>query len=440
MIYILVLLLMLFGIYKYDYRRAHGLYFFFYGLIFVILVCISGLRYRIGTDSIVYENYYEEVPKLWELFKYKFDKTRFEPGFVVFESITRSISPDFILAQFFETIVVNLVVFWFILKFAVHRFLALLLYFIILYFTLNMQVMREALAVSCFLLAWPSFRDGRWLGYYALTLLASTFHSSAFLTLLFPLCCIPGIRELFVFGKRTLVISVLILAIGIYIQARFKIIFSMMAFTERLMDRVNEYSGDAMSGSTFNIAGIIGFLLQYCVYPGVALYFVNKLPASKFRLGGVPKKGLLKKWILKLMGRSNPNDKVPSTQVVNPKHSKYDRWNMMVVISIYLMAFSLPMFIFTRYFNYMGMFCIVTISTWAFTDFKLPSGKILKLKFASWMFLLAPYIFLFVNIYLSPANRSGTLKTYEIYYPYASRLDPETDTHREAIYRYWNAR
>lgn len=429
MIYIVVLLLMLIGVYAYDYRGYRRSYNLSYWAFFVILVLIAGLRFRIGTDSIVYESYYENVPPVWELFSFNFDSTRFEPGFLVFASIPRSFSSDFMWLQFMESIVINLVVFWFILKNTPHRFLCLLLYYVILYFNLNMQVMREALAVAAFLLAWPFFRDGKWVWYYCLAFISFAMHTSAAFLLIIPLFCLPGVKQLFFIGKRSILMCVLLFALGVFVQTRFTSIFSLMAVTERMLDRVNEYSHHEMGKNVLNLTGVLGVLVQYCVYPLVALYFLGK--GRKYEAS---------KEIHREKEEEDEPDETEESKRIKAENRKYERWQIMVMLGVYLMVFSIPIFIFRRYFNYFGMFSLATIATWTFSKLMVRPGKRVRLGFAQWILILLPWFLLTSSYYNGWANKSGTLKTYQIYYPYSSRFDPETDSDREAIYHYWGAR
>ena len=410
MIYLIVFLLMLMCVYVYDIRRHTNFYSFSYWGFFVILVIIAGLRYRIGTDSIVYEGSYENTPKLWELASFKFDSIRFEPGFIFFESITRSISDEFMVFQFFHAIILNIVIFFFIKNNTNHRFIALSFYFLVLYLNLNMQVLREALAVSCFLLAWPFFRDGKWWLYYLLIALACTFHTSAFFLLILPVFCLPGVRELFVIGKRTIIIGIAILAVGFFIQSIFTEVFSVLALTERMIDRVHTYANSDYAINRLNIVGVIITMMQYCLYPAVALYFISKEHAKK-------------------------------TKTTKEKKEKrnFDRWELLTILGIYFVIFSIPIFIFGRYFNYFGLFCLITVAKWAFTKLRFKK-KIVVLNVGTWLLIFVPYYLLNFNTYMVSANKSGTLKAYMIYYPYNTRLNPERNSDREALYRYLDAR
>lgn len=435
MIYIVILLLMLAGVYVYDYRGYRFSYNVAYWAFWVVLVVVAGLRYRIGTDSIVYENFYDEVPTFIELFNFKFEKFRFEPGFIVLASITRSFSNDFMWLQFLHAIIVNLVFFWFIYKYTPHRFLCLTLYFIILYLNLNTQVMRESLAVCCFLLAWPSFRDGKWWFYFPLVLLASTFHTSALFLLLIPIFCLPGIRNLFIIGKRTIIIGLGILAIGIYVQQNFSSVFLLMSVTERMVDRVHVYQRNDYSTSMLNILGIIGTIIQYCLYPIIAIYFLQKDNNLKLEL-------LKKESLYPEKGKENVKAGYGNKNIIKEykkEKREFNRWEIMVVLGVYFMLLSLPMFIFRRYFNYFGIFCLASVATWTFSRI-LVGKKRIRLKPSYWAIILLPFFFYNLYAYAAPASKGGTMKYYQIYYPYYTRIDPKMDTEREAIYRYLNAR
>lgn len=406
MIYFIVLFLILMCVWAYDYRRHEMGSSFFYWFLYFLLVVIAGLRYRIGIDSIVYESIYEDVPTLAELGKFQFDKIRYEPGFMVFASLPRSISSDFTLLQIFQAIVVNLVVFLFIKANTRNKFFCLLLYYIVLYLNLTTQVMREALSLCCFLLAWPYFRDGKWLKYYLLMLFATFLHTSALLTLIFPIFTIPGIRNGFKLGWQVLIIGVVVLGIGFVIQQNFYNFFMMISVSGRMADRVMEYSTDADAGQVLNILGSLDLCIRNILFPVLAIYFLGK---KVRREGDIH------------------------------KIKEFEKLQVLVITSVYLTLMTIPMFIFGRYYNYLGLFNFIAISRWVFSYLNI-GRKVYRLRPAYWFLVLLPFFFFQFKSYMGPINKSGSLRTYMIYYPYNSRIDMERDPNREALYKYYGVR
>ena len=134
--------------------------------------------------------------------------------------------------------------------------------------------MRESLAVSFFLLAWPAFRDEKWIKWYILSCCAVMFHVSAGMMFVLPIFKLPVIRNLFVFGRRTWIIGLGVLVLGVFIQSVFFKYIQLLQFLMqlligqqfiRLIDCLGvywQYGGGA---------GIIFNFLRYLVYPGLAL-------------------------------------------------------------------------------------------------------------------------------------------------------------------------
>ena len=79
---------------------------------------------------------------------------RWEPLFIFFVALIKSTINDFIFFfQIVHSIIINSVVFWFISSNTKNKFTAVFLYFLFLYVLVNMEIAREALAVSVFLVS-----------------------------------------------------------------------------------------------------------------------------------------------------------------------------------------------------------------------------------------------------------------------------------------------
>lgn len=404
MIYFIVLAALLFLSYRYDYCKKSQGRLFSYLVMFAVLVLIAGLRYRIGTDSVRYERYYEEFPYIWELRKNYFLKVRFEPGFVILMSLCKSITSDFTFFQFVCAIVTNSAVFYFIYKNTRHIFFGIFLYSFILYTQLNFEVLREAFAVSIFLLAWIPLKRNNLLVYYLLILLAITFHVGSTLCLLCPLFFIPGLNYFFTFGKRTLFICIGILAIGFTMNYLFFDFIKLLSISASITDRATAYSKNELGGSTLNLFGALGTSIRWVIYPLVSMYFIN------YRT--IKKHGKLS--------------------------SDLKRLEALSLMSVYIGLISIPIQILFRFNDYFFFFSIAIISSFIFSQLTF-KHKTYKLNFLYWIILLIPLFYIQARGQIAGVNNSGSLKAYMSYYPYASRLDREEDRHREAIFRYYKS-
>ncbi|MBS1504558.1 MAG: EpsG family protein, partial [Bacteroidetes bacterium] len=107
----------------------------------IVLVCIAGLRYRVGGDTLSYIDEYDEIPYFSQLLKYNFIGSRWDPLWVVFSSICRSINPDFVFLQCIHALIVNTIIFRFIKRNTQYRFTGILLYYMFAYLYFNMEIL-----------------------------------------------------------------------------------------------------------------------------------------------------------------------------------------------------------------------------------------------------------------------------------------------------------
>ena len=133
MIYFLTVIAFLILTYVYDYRRCEKGKLLWWIVMLVVLILISGMRYKMGTDSIKYENYYNWMHSITELKPADFQNTRFAPLYIILSSLCRTISSDFILLQFVLAIIVNTTIFYFLWNNSRHPYMAALLYLFFLF-------------------------------------------------------------------------------------------------------------------------------------------------------------------------------------------------------------------------------------------------------------------------------------------------------------------
>lgn len=398
MIYLLIIFAFVVLSFIYDYRQARKWRALWWIVMMVVLICVAGFRYQMGTDSIKYEEHYKWEHTLSHLSSSDFKDTRYAPLYIIFSSICRTITPEFMLVQFVIAILVNVTVFRFIWLHTRHIFLAGLLYSFFLYFMLNMEVLREAMAVCIFLWAWPLYVKGKWVWFYLCAAAAFLFHVSAVILFLLPLINIPGVRWFFELGQRTWFIVAGILLLSFAMHYFFFDLIQAIAVNDTMAERAEKYSKDDLGGNLLNIAGAVMWIGRGALYPIIALCFLK----DKKRLVGETDESARK-------------------------------FEAMAMMQIYVVFLSIGISIFQRYFHYFQLFSLIIVADWAYTVFKVRGRKV-RLNFVYWCILLAPcFFFQLKSIYLNNFEGSKTLKHYNMYYPYSNQFDKEIAPERRKV-------
>lgn len=411
MIYLITLIFILFLVYHYDYRGNDRHKLLYYGILLIMFICITGFRYRLGGDSILYENYFDWSPKISDLTPAYFTTSRFAPGYLIFQAGVRSLTDDFMWFQLIHATIVCSIIFWFFYSNTRKPFVAILLFYIMLYFVMLMEAMRESLAVCMFMIAWPYFRDGKWIKYYICAAIAFNFHISSTFMLLLPLLLLPGIRNMFVFGKRQLMIIPVILILGLMINVMFYKYIELFSLSESITERAQAYSKhESFGGSVLNPFGALSYIIRYLGYGYLAIYFINR------------RMGLNSSNIWKL----DENDK---------ERRELSRLEFLFTVGSYFLVMAIPVFIFNRFNNYFFPITILLISKWVFSILEI-NGKKIRLSLAYWTLLFFPMIYFQCVGYNQTVNNKDDLRVYMKYYPYASRFDRTIDKRREDIYKY----
>lgn len=182
----------------------------FYWATFLFLTCIAGFRYRLGIDTIAYMQIFEsEIPLLSNfLYYYKMDMLPFEIGSSFIFSLGKTLSDSWDFTQFLIAIITNVSIFTFAYKNSDYKFTFILLYFIFLFFDLNYETLRQALALSIALYAFQYLKTKSYLLYYILSILAISCHIVALMLLIIPWLQIQ-------FNKKVLII----LSISIFLTS-----------------------------------------------------------------------------------------------------------------------------------------------------------------------------------------------------------------------------
>ncbi len=162
----------------------------YYWGIYLVFVFLMGLRYRVGGDTLAYIEYYKTVLSVEKLNKAYFLQAHAEFGYgvlwTIFCSVCKWFTNSFVLFQFVHALIVNGIIFYFFITRTKYVFTNILFYAIFYFFTLNTEILREALAIGVFILSLDSFFNRKWIKYCLYVFVAAQFHASAYILLIVP--------------------------------------------------------------------------------------------------------------------------------------------------------------------------------------------------------------------------------------------------------------
>lgn len=405
MLYILIIVLLICLIYHYDYQEHKFGRKEWYIVCAIIFILVAGLKYRLGTDTVVYEQEYPEMPDLWSYFSLNFENEKYGRGFLLLAAIARSISKDFVSLQLLHAVFVISVVFCFFYKNTHHPFFAILLFAIICYFPLMFEAIREACAVCMLLIGWKYFLKDQWLKYYLCAIIAIFFHISGSIMLVLPIFYLPVFRIFFKMGKGFIITVVMVFAICFFLSVKFFDLIRLLEIAD-VDNYAAEYENGSYSGSTsLSLIGMAAFFIKNLLYPVIAI-------------------GILK---------GNLKNKTH----VYMSQNYIDKLEYMFCWSVYIAIMTLFIKLFYRFNNYFYIFAILTIADAVFERVRLISKRKIKLSFAMWMIIILPYLSITFSRMFSNDGGSGVMFIRR-YYPYESVLDPVKDKERERLYKFYD--
>lgn len=257
---------MLYCVVQYDLMGKHRNRNKWYNFIWFYLTTISGLSYRMGGDGM---EYFWQYPMYtisdgfgWDALTAYINRL---PGWVLLNKLCKQVSNEYWFFKLIHAIIVNYLYYNFIKKYAPHIFSATLVFFVLLYFNLNFQILRQTLAMGFFLYSIQYYESKKWLKYFCVNLLAISFHESALISFVFPFMKLIKINKL---------TALIILSTAIFLFFMGPVLFSYIIFIvpEIYVNKVVYYSSNDDSVS------LVSFLLNIIlsvVIPLIVIYRSN---------------------------------------------------------------------------------------------------------------------------------------------------------------------
>lgn len=394
MIYLLLFIYLFYLTIKYDvlggkqYKMTH-----FY-IVLILLILISGLRYRLGTDTYGYMNEFNEYHNLFLLKIEDFSIWRYQPFWILLNSLARTIG-GFVLVQFFVSILHICFLGSVLRRLSPSLLFSLLLFYYIFDYTMfNMEVMREAIAVSCFLMALLALDKGRIIHMFIYMTIAFLFHSFSLLVFF-----------LYFFYFKILarkpilsIIFVLCTAAICLIEKNFiieLITHNMIGSDTIYTDVAITYAQSDRYGETFlSWKGILTIFTLPILYLG--MLFITKEYYHRY---------------------INLNPLI---------------FNAAIYLASTLILLRYSLAIIDRMYNYFHIFTFLL--TALFFKYIYIKTKNQKQRICAFSFLIFIPIFFAYKQYYRKDGLVDTEKNYSRYYPYSSIFDKTKDSKRERIF------
>lgn len=224
----------------------------FLSVSFLILTAVSAFRgIDVGTDT---KNYMD----IFRRYVLNVSDPHSEPGFALLNQLISYItdSPQSIIIV--SSILINLGFMHFIYHNSKNAWLSVYIYITLFYYFFSFNLVRQFIAISVVLFAWNSLKQGKIIRFILLVLLASTFHTTALISLLL----------IFVYlgRKNTKLIPFIMLATAIAIFGT----NTFMNFIVTLFPRYITY----IESSDQSTGGIMPIFLYFMIF--IALYLTRE--------------------------------------------------------------------------------------------------------------------------------------------------------------------
>ena len=286
MVYFFTLAWILYSAYIFDVCKRSVRKNMTYILIGVWLTLISALQYRMGADIVAYMGEYGFYDNDFSWSYISHFITR-RPGWVLLNQLCYLISDDFVLLKSVIAAFVNFAVFRFIWKHSNYPFISIFLYFIIIYFALSFNILRQSISFAIFLLSYEFLNGRKLIPYFICCIIALLFHTSAIILFFFPLAKYINLpRGRFMFFCSISII--LILIVGLNPGSVKSILTDIIYFVgdEKMNEQTNSMAAEDTSG-VYNIFGLIKYIIFYLFYWYVYTSSTTKTLRSDKLLNGL---------------------------------------------------------------------------------------------------------------------------------------------------------
>lgn len=384
MTYLIVFLVLAFGVFFFELntfnkiKKFSRIYIIFS---YVILVLVAGLRFRIAPDSVAYAYFFDvEIRYLQDYSIAYISESRFLPLWLLICSISKHLGGYFVF-QFLTASFCLFSVFVFIKRYSLYPIASTLFFYVFFYHYFTMEILREAVAISLFLLSVVLYNKSKVFA-FILCLMAMLIHQFAFILIFLYLVILLKLN------RFTLILSFLVLIlIFVVVSEPLLQLQKLLAFLAYIDLSHYELFGE------LSLLGYINYLIKIFIPIAVMSLFFKRFNHL----------------------------------------SESDKSFFFLMILFYssmlaIRVFSLPFV--ERLVNYSSVFVIVLLSS-----LFLIYAKRFTFYFRNIFFTAGLASSIFLSLYpmtkLDAVN--GNIPIYKRYYPYSSIFDQVRDSERELV-------
>lgn len=272
MIYLLILILIIGLSIRYDingnvkYRNECYLF------VLLILILLSGLRYRlmIDTPNYIY-NFYHKYPYL-EHFTLEDYPIGQDPLYVLINSFVKSMGGRFYWVQLIQSTFVNILVFKYIKRHSSYIFTCVFFYSITYYFAYSMELMRAGFSIVICLYANDYLLNKRWFKGLLLYFFATLFHIQTLFIL--------GTSFLFFLrlNKYSVIIFIIAFVVSRIIQKGLGDYLQYLELSDYLTGKATYYyKEDKYSDQIYNLNYFIVHIFPNIIYSIFSILYIKKI-------------------------------------------------------------------------------------------------------------------------------------------------------------------
>lgn len=218
--YLLIISLLILGYYLCEFKKSDKNILIFLGISSILLIAISTLRYSIGFDYFSYDSLFKKISML----NFKEITTQYKNLFLIYAYMNKLVSlmgGNYISFLLIVNTIITTIIMWFIYNYSKMAWISIFIYITFQFFAHSMNLFRQSIAATLFLIAYPLILKRKFILYTILILFISSIHMSALI--LIPLYFLINIRFNY---KSMIMITFIAFLIYIFDEQIFNIIIN----------------------------------------------------------------------------------------------------------------------------------------------------------------------------------------------------------------------